>query len=46
MSSYALGSFGIYMHVDDFFVKILYMILSCELNAFHAQIVFIWLYLA
>jgi hypothetical protein len=28
------------------FVKMLYMTLSCELNAFHVEIVRLWQYLA
>jgi hypothetical protein len=47
MYSYAIGSFEMYMHVDGLFLwKMLYIILSCGLNAFHVQIVRIWHYLA
>jgi hypothetical protein len=35
-------SFGMYMHVNGlFFVKMLHMIHSCELNALHVLIVLI-----
>jgi hypothetical protein len=46
MYSCALGSFKMYMLVDGFFVNMLFMILSCELNASHIQILHLWLYLA